>query len=425
MGNAVGAPGRNWAGNYAYRASRLHRPTSTAQLCDIVARGTALHALGSRHSFNDVADTGGELISLEDLPAEFELAADRRTVTVGGGARYGAVAQYLAREGLALRNFASLPHISVAGAISTGTHGSGERNRGLASDVRGLDIVLASGQVRHCSPQTLGDEFAGVVVSLGALGVITRVTLDVVPAFDVRQDVYEALAWPAFDEHAAELTGLAYSVSMFTDFGADAIRQLWLKSRADADGPPPAEVFGARRAASPRHPVPGMDPANATEQLGVAGLAHDRLPHFRIGFTPSNGAELQSEYLVDRRHLVPATQAVRRLADRLAPLLQVAEIRTIAADELWLSPSRGRDTAGLHFTWVPRQPEVEAVLVDLELALAPFDARPHWGKLFVADADRLHEAYPLLPRFGELARRWDPEGKFRNAFLARLAGPTA
>ena len=420
MAEAAVAPGRNWAGNYAYQARRLHQPTSLDEACEIVARGGRLHVLGSRHSFNDIADTAGELISLDAVDPDFALAADRRSVTVGGAARYGEVARFLAEHGLALRNFASLPHISVAGAIATGTHGSGDRNLCLAADVLAFDLITPSGEIRHCSPETLGADYAGAVVGLGALGVVSRVTLAVVPAFDVRQDVYGSLPWQTFEQHFDEITALAYSVSMFTDFGASGIGQVWLKGRVGVDGPPPPDLFGARPATAAVHPVPGMDPAFATEQLGVPGRAHERLPHFRLGFTPSNGDELQSEYLVDRRDAVSAVRAVRRLADRLAPVLQIAEIRTIAADDLWLSPSMGRDSVGLHFTWVPRQADVEALLVELEAVLARFEPRPHWGKVFVAGTGRLRAAYPLLPRFAELARSFDPQGRFRNPFLDRV-----
>jgi alditol oxidase len=419
MATQAGA-GWNWAGNYRYRARALHHPSSLAELSEIVTGATRLHVLGSRHSFNDVADTDGELISLDALPAEFELAADRQSVTVNAAARYGAVAAYLAGHGLTLRNFASLPHISVAGAISTGTHGSGDRNRCLAADVVGLELLLTSGELRHCTPQALGDDFAGVVVGLGALGVVHRVTLAVVPSFDIRQDVYEGLGWDAFDEHFADITPLAYSASMFTDFGAHGVRTVWLKSRVGLDAEPPAQLFGARRAEVAHHPIAGIDPVHATEQLGVPGLPADRLPHFRMAFTPSNGEELQSEYLVDRHDAVAAVRALRAIADRFAPLLQVSEIRTIAADDLWLSPSRGRESVGLHFTWVRDQPAVQRALAAVEHALAPFDPRPHWGKLFMLSPEAMRAAYPLLPRFLELADRFDPKGRFRNPFLARV-----
>lgn len=411
----------NWAGNYTYRASALHRPSSLEELRAIVTRSTPLHVLGSRHSFNGVGDTEGELITLDGLPAEFELAADGHSVTVTGAVRYGAVATYLAEHGLTLRNFASLPHISVAGAISTGTHGSGDRNRGLAADVLGLELLLASGELHRCTPDTLGEEFAGVVVGLGALGVVYRVTLAVVPSFNVRQDVYEALSWDAFDEHFDDITPLAYSVSMFTDFGQHGVRAAWLKSRVGVDPEPPAELFDARRAMVAHHPIAGIDPVHATEQLGVPGLPAERLPHFRMGFTPSNGNEIQSEYLVDRRVAVPVVHAVRAVAERFAPLLQVAEIRTIAADDLWLSPSQGRDSVGLHFTWMRDQPAVERALAELEAALAPFDPRPHWGKLFTLSPEAMRTAYPLLPQFLDLADRFDPDRRFRNGFLTRYA----
>jgi alditol oxidase len=410
--------GHNWAGNYTYRAPTLYEPDSVEEVQDIVARQPHLRALGSRHSFTDLADSRFALIGLERIPPQLEVAADRRSVTVGGGVRYGTVGVFLAEQGLSLRNFASLPHISVAGAIATGTHGSGDRNRGLAADVRALDVVLASGELRHCSRASVGADFSGVVVSLGALGIVTQVELEVVPAFEVRQDVYEDLTWSAFDEHFDEITALGYSVSLFTDYADRGLRQVWIKSRVDAAAPPP-DVFGARPATTRAHPLPGVDAVNATEQFGRPGPPHDRLPHFRIGFTPSNGSEIQSEYLIDRRDAVAAVHAIRAISAQLAPLIQIAEIRTVASDDLWLSPSGGRETVGLHFTWRPRQADVEAALLAVERALAPYDARPHWGKLFRSDAAKLADVYPLLPRFRDLAETWDPEGRFRNDFLDR------
>ncbi len=413
------SPGSNWAGTYRYRATELLRPASLDQVREIVAAAEKVHVVGSRHSFNDIADTPGTLVSLDALEPEFAVAADGRSVSVSGGPSYGAVGQFLSSHGLSLRNYASLPHVSVAGAMSTGTHGSGDRNGCLATDVVDFDIVLASGEIRHCSPASLGSDFAGTVVSLGALGVISRVTLAVVPTFEVCQHVYENLPWDVFETQLDEITGLGYSVSMFTDFGPRGIDQVWVK-RLVADGAPTSEqLFGARAATEQRHPIAGMDAVNATDQLGVAGPPHDRLPHFRIGYTPSNGDEIQSEYLIARVDARAAVSALRTLAPRLAPLLRVAEIRTVAADDLWLSPSRGRDTVGLHFTWVRDQAAVQAMLVEIEAILAPSDARPHWGKLFVADAEALRISYPLLTRFGELALAWDPDRKFGNDFLDR------
>ncbi|KRD42922.1 FAD-binding protein [Cellulomonas sp. Root930] len=407
----------NWAGNYTYRAGVVHHPGSVEELQELVAGAPRIRALGTRHCFNDLADDPAALVVLDGLEAAPEIDADARTVTVTAGTRYGTLAQHLHPAGWAVHNLASLPHISVAGAVATATHGSGDRSRNLAAAVAALELVGPDGTVR--TVRRGDDDFAGSVVALGALGVATRVTLDIEPTFDVAQEVHLDLPWAAALEHLDELTSSADSVSLFTDWTGDTIAQVWRKTRVTPGYRLRTELFGATPADGPRHPLPGIDPVNCTAQLGEPGPWHDRLPHFRMDFTPSNGDELQSEYLVPRAHAVAALEAIRALSDRIAPLLQVTEVRTIAGDDLWLSTAEGGDRVGLHFTWQPRQPEVEALLPTIEAALAPFGARPHWGKLF-ADAGRdLARLYPRWDDFRSLVARTDPDGVFRNDFLDR------
>jgi alditol oxidase len=411
-------PGTNWAGNYRYRAGRLHRPTSLEQVQDIVAAAPSVHVLGSRHSFNDIADAA-ELISLEalhsgeTLPARVHVDHEARTVSFGAGLTYGALVERLNDEGVALHNLASLPHISVAGAVATATHGSGVGNGNLATAVAAMEIVTSSGKVRRVAR---GDpDFDGMVVGLGALGAVTRLTLDVEPAYEVRQRVFEGLSWEALAEHFDEIVSSGYSVSVFTTW--HEIEQVWVKSRADGPDPGAGDLFGAVPATADRHVILGLDPTPCTPQLGRPGPWSDRLPHFRMGFTPSAGEELQSEHLLPRRHAVEAITAVRALADRIRPLLLVAEIRTVAADRLWMSMNYGEDSVGLHFTWRRDQPAVEKVIVELERVLAPFGARPHWGKLFAATAADLAPRYERHADFVGLVERLDPRGAFRNAWL--------
>jgi alditol oxidase len=402
---------RNWAGNHRYRARELHRPTGVEQLQEILSRAGQVHVLGSRHSFNAVADAA-ELVSLDGLPADVVVDREAGTVTCGGAVRYGELAGRLGEEGLALHNLASLPHISIAGAVATATHGSGARNGNLATAVAALQLVTSGGEVLELRR---GDpDLDGAVVGLGALGVVTRVTLDVEPAYEVRQRVFEGLAWDILLERFAEIAARGYSVSVFTRWG-DEVDQIWVKQRAEE--PEPEELFGARPATVDRHPILGMDPVNATPQLGRPGRWSDRLPHFRMGFTPSAGDELQTEYHVDRRHAVAAIEAVRGLAAAVRPVLQVSELRTIAADRLWMSPQYERDTLALHFTWAPEPEAVGRVLAQLEEALAPLDPRPHWGKLF--HADDVAGRYPRAGDFLALRERLDPRGAFRNDWLDR------
>ena len=393
----------------------VHRPSTLEELQAIVAAARQVRAVGSRHSFNDIADAE-EQVALTALPADVVVDRDAATVSFGAGLTYGELAGALEREGVALHNLASLPHISVAGAVATATHGSGDANGNLATAVAALELVTSSGEFVTAAR---GDtDFEGMVVGLGALGVVTRLTLDVEPAYEVRQRVFEALAWDALFEHFDAITGSGYSVSVLSYLG-DTVDQVWVRSRVtDAPEVVRDDLFGARPATVDRHPILGLDPVNCTPQLGRPGPWSARLPYFRMGFTPSAGEELQSEYLVAREHAGAAIEAVRGLADRIRPVLHVCEIRTIAADRLWMSPQYGRDSVGIHFTWALEPEAVARVLADIEPALEPFDPRPHWGKLFL-HAPR----YERLADFARLAETLDPRGAFRNTWLeARVLG---
>lgn len=404
--------GTNWAGYHEYAATALHRPRSLGDLSDLVARTPRLRALGSRHSFSDLADAP-ELVSLDAMPPDIRIDPETETVSFSAGLRYGDLAPVLQAAGFALRNLASLPHISVAGAIATATHGSGDRNGTLSRAVSGIELVTADGSVRTIAP--VDAEFDGAVVALGALGIVSRITLDLEPSFDVRQDVYEGLAWSALFDHLDDILARAYSVSVFTNWVDDTVGRVWLKS-VIGERKPPQSLYGASPVLAPRHPLEGVPAENTTPQGGAPGPWLDRLPHFRLAFTPSNGDELQSEYLVPRRFGLDAVRAVHALGDRIAPHLHVSELRSMAADSLWLSGAFETDALGIHFTWKKEPEAVLALLPVIEEALAPFAARPHWGKLF----HRVDPAlYPRWNDFRALAARHDPAGKFRNEFLER------
>ena len=411
----------NWAGNHAYVAANVHEPGSVEELQEVVNGARSVRALGSRHSFNDVADTTGDLVSLRRMPRHFDLDPAARTVTVDGGVRYGDLCGRLDDAGFALHNLASLPHISVAGACATGTHGSGDRIGSLATAVTALEIVTAGGELTVLTRDRAPDVFSGAVVALGGLGIVVGLTLAVEPAFRMRQDLYEGLSLDRVVERFDEITSSADSVSLFTDWRAPTVDQVWLKRRVPDDDPfePPSEFLGATIATVPLHPIRAMPPAACTEQLGVVGPWHERLPHFRMDHTPSSGAELQSEYLMPRQHAADALLAIDGIREQFVALLQISEVRTIAADELWMSMAYGRASVAIHFTWQPDWEGVRRVLPTIEAALAPFDPRPHWGKLFTMSPDVVRGSYEQLPRFAGLLERFDPSGTFRNAFLDR------
>jgi alditol oxidase len=409
----------NWAGNISYSTDRLHEAASVGQIQSFLRSQDKVKVLGTRHCFNSIADSRYKLLSLKPMHEAAAIDPAARTVTVDAGITYGQLCPYLDSKGFALHNLASLPHISVAGACSTATHGSGERNGNLATAVSGLEIVTAAGDVVKLSRDAGREVFRGAVVGLGALGVIARITLDIQPTYAMRQYVYEDMPLAQMKDHFDDIQSSAYSVSLFTDWQKQRIKEVWLKSRI-GDGQAfaaPQEFFGARLAVRNLHPIAELSAENCTEQMGVPGPWYERLPHFRMGFTPSAGKELQSEYFVPRRNAVDAILAVERLRDQVTPHLLISEIRTIAADELWMSTCYGRPSVTIHFTWKPDWPAVRRLLPVIEKALSPFQARPHWGKLFTLSPAEVRSRYERLGEFVELAAKHDPKGKFRNDFL--------
>jgi xylitol oxidase len=409
---------RNWAGNHAYLATKIHQPTTVAEVQELVASRPKIRAVGARHSFSAVADTPGELISFDRLDRVVSIDPERRTATVEAGIRYAPLTRELHRAGFALHNLASLPTISVAGAVSTATHGSGDRNGNLATSVAAIDLITADGQIVTLSREHDGERFRGAVVGIGALGVVARLTLDLVPAFDIRQDVYEGLSVERLEADFDAIMGGAHSVSLFTNWRQRAF-QVWVK-RGEADGAAgeaAPDYFGAKRSSSQRHLINDTPAEYWTEQGGIPGPWYDRLTHFRAEFFPASGAELQTEYFVPRQHARAALREIDALRDRIAPLLAAAEVRSIAGDDLWLSTCYGEDRIAYHFTWLQDVPGVTALLPLLEERLAPFGARPHWGKLFAMPPAHLQSLYPRLPDFRALMQELDPAGKFRNAFV--------
>lgn len=406
------AAGATWAGTHVFTAPALVDATTIDEVRRVVAAGGPVRALGTRHSFHDLADTAGTLVSVTGIPADPVLDEERREVTVGAGTRYGVLARWLEDRGRALHNLGSLPHISIGGATATGTHGSGHRNGVLTTAVRRLEYVDQAGalaEVRSDDP-----DFAALAVGLGAFGIVVRVTLAIEPSYRMRQDVYSGLTWDAFLADPDAVTGAGHSVSVFTTWRDDEVGDIWVKSRLDAFEP----LVGAQPYPETASLVGSTE--NLTEQLGMPGAWCDRLPHFRLDATPSNGDEIQSEYFVARSDAAAALTAVRRLADDIRPHLLVSELRTARADDLWLSGAHGRDTLAIHFTWANHPDPVRALLPVIEETLAPFGARPHWGKWHTMGADAVAAVVPRLADARAVFERLDPEARFANAHLRRL-----
>jgi len=410
---------KNWAGNLTYSTNNVFYPKTVSEVQELVKRCDHLRGLGTIHCFNSIADSKYNLISSNNLNSILSLDTINNTVTVEGGIKYGELSPYLDKKGYALQNLASLPHISVAGSITTATHGSGIKNGNLSSAVSALEIVIADGSVINLSREKDKDNFDGAVVGLGALGIITKVTLDLLPTYTMRQQVFVKLPMDQLKEHFNEIVSAGYSVSLFTDWQSESINEVWIKDKVnpEIEYSKMEEFYGAKAALQDLHPIIELSAENCTPQMGVPGSWYERLPHFKMGFTPSSGKELQSEYFISQQNAIEAILAIQSLGKQIGPHLFITEIRTIAADELWLSPCRNQRSVTIHFTWKQEWDSVSKLLPLIEKELAPFNPRPHWGKLFTMPAQVLESRYEKLSDFKKLAAYYDPKGKFRNDFL--------
>ncbi len=409
----------NWAGNLSYSAAAVLEPATVDELQGMVAGWPRVRALGTRHSFIDIADTPGALISLSRMDPDIRIDPTAMTASVTGGTRYGVLMRELEVQGFALHNTGSLPHISVAGATATGTHGSGDGNGILSTAISAVELVTADGSLVTIDRSS--DELSALAVGLGAFGIITRITVEIQPSYLVRQDVYRDAPWETVLGRLDEVMASAYSVSLLADFSSPTVMQVWLKTRlGDGEHPEVAPtLFGATWYDDSEETAP----ENVNPRASVPGPWSERMPHFRLEGQPSNaGDELQTEYYVAREHGVQALEVLRTLGAQISPHLGIAEIRTAAADSLWLSPAYERDVLCIGFTWAKHPVEVAALLPVIEEALAPFAPRPHWGKLFHFGADVIGQRFPRLPDFMAVRKRYDPDQKFWNPFLERTLG---
>ncbi len=279
---------RNWAGNVTFTPQAVVTPTTVDQLQHDVATATEagrrVRAAGARHSFSPIGSTDGTLVVMDGLSAIVDVDREAGSVTVEAGIRYADLAPALHDEGLALHNLASLPHLSVGGAVATSTHGSGIGNQSLAGAVTAIDVVTPSGDIERIERGT--DLGAAAIAGLGVFGVVARVSLRVEPTFDVAQDVFVDLPFDAGVEHLDEIIGSAYSVSLFTNWRSDVFDQVWQKRRISeaVDRPKPdLRRLGAVDALAPVHPVVGMDGVGVHHAGWPAGTVAPSTPPLPSG----------------------------------------------------------------------------------------------------------------------------------------------
>lgn len=408
---------KNWAGNLEYSTGNVDYPTTVEQVQQVVKKCNKLTALGSRHSFNNIADSTANQLSLKEMNKVVSLDKIANTVTIEAGMKYGELAPYLHQNGYALHNLASLPHITVAGSCATGTHGSGVQNGNLSTGIAAIEFVNAAGEIVNLSKKD-GEQFQGAVVALGALGVVTKLTLDLQPTFNMKQYVYRNLPMAELEKNFDTIMSSGYSVSLFTDWKNKNVNEVWVKTKvAESDSAPAPTLFGATLATQNLHPIEAIAAENCTEQMGVSGPWFERMPHFKMGFKPSAGKELQAEYFVPIEHAYEAMMAMEKLQEKITPHLFISEIRTIKEDTLWMSPCYKKTCVALHTTWKQEVAEVMNLLPLVEAQLAPFNARPHWAKVFTMAPSVLQSRIEKLADFKQLVKQYDPNGKFRNDFL--------
>jgi xylitol oxidase len=425
----------NWGGNFRFSTTDIRFPRSLDEVVDAVKEGAPkstpggvgppvkhLRALGSRHSFSKIADTAEMLVSLSAMNRILAVnpgsATEAPTITVEGGAIYTDVTPFVEFIGAAFHNQLTLSEVSVAGSINTGAHGTGITNGILATQVRSVELVLANGTVTTLR-KGVDAAFPAAVVGLGAFGVVTKVELEMQASYQMTQHVFLNLPFTTLTDQFDTIMSSAYTVQAWTDWSDPTnFNQVWVGDRDDdaADFSTAPAFYGATRAPAQVTPVAALPPTYVVPQ-GVAGPWNERLVCYRLGLSGFNGDEIQSEYILPITNAKAALEAIAALATQIAPLCYVSVVRTIAADDFWLSPAYGRDSVAIHFTWKPQLDAVVALLPTIESALAGLDAVPHWGKFFTMAPSVFLQRYDKLAEWKATAAAYDPSGRFRNAFL--------
>lgn len=406
----------NWGGNLAFEQAEVVKPKTISELAEMV-RVNKVRPVGTLHSFSPIAKGEGLLMSTANLAIKPELDSDRSVVRFGAAMRFGELALFLEQNGFALRNMGSLPHISVAGAAATGTHGSGDKNQILSSSLTSFSYLNHEGELIKVEKQD--PLFEAFRLGLGAYGIWVEAELSIVPSFQIRQDIFLEIPWSYFLEDPSRLTSAGYSVSLFGKWGTSTISQTWVKSEVEDPraGVPIAAIAPEQN--SKRELADGVGD-NLTEQGGKPGPWLHRLPHFRLDASPSAGNEIQTEYFFTRDKIAHAIEAVHSVAGKINPVLIISEIRSIAQDDAWLSPMRRGDSIALHFTWKNEPELVDIAVQELEKVLAPMEPIPHWGKVHHFTQSDLERAHPMLSKAREQFENADPSGKFSSDYLRSL-----
>ncbi|MGI8791633.1 MAG: D-arabinono-1,4-lactone oxidase [Acidimicrobiales bacterium] len=428
---------RNWAANQECWPTAIEHPASQAELSRLVttaaAAGTTVKVVGSGHSFTDIACTAGYLIHLDRHSSILHIDREAMTVSVEAGVPLSRLNAALEEAGMALPNLGDIAYQTVAGAISTSTHGTGVRIGGLATQVIGLDIVTGDGSVIECSADTEPDVFSAARVGLGAIGILSRVTLQCVPAFTLRaieQPMHMDKVFSNLDRYVEENDHFEFFWVPHTPFAIT-------KRNNRTDEPPAGRgrwrtirdkylleniAFGvACRLGRMR---PSLIPRLATAVPG-SGRVEYTDKSFKIFASPRWVHFYEMEYAIPREHVVEALNRLMAFVDDSGLRIGFpVEVRFTASDDIWLSTAHGRTSAYIA-VHVYQGTEYEPYLRGVESSMDDLGGRPHWGKMHFQTAETLAARYDHWDDFQAVRARVDPDGRFANAYTDRVLGPVS
>ena len=429
---------QNWAKTVYYNHT-IHYPKTVEEIQHILQYHAKIRVLGSMHSFNNITklpqEFNGVYISMSNMNQVIKCCRGER-VTIQPGITFGELGEYLHERNFGFHNMASLPHITVGGAISTGTHGAGVFNGNLASHVMQVKLISADGKLRT---YRIGQdpEFQHIPVSFGLAGIIVEIELDIVPDYDIQQCIYENLPFNTIKKSDYKTAfSSAYSFSIFTQWKNRKFTSIWAKYRLRKgrngneesimiDCP---DMNKIKPSSNKVHPLPGGDTSFVSGGIGknYKEPGYVGLPHFLMEGVPSQGEELQSEYFVSSHMFDVVIEVLFHHFEenpKLYDLLYVSEMRFVAGDKLTLSPQHVLGSSiGFHFTWKKEFDQVVDALKGIENVLKPYNALPHMGKLFTMTGRELEGKYGQrnLRAFQSFVAPLDPLKKFVNPFLQNL-----